>query len=89
MRFSLIAVGRLRPPYQDDVQHYQKLLAVGVQQHDHRLAGQAPRDRPGLGHLHHLDPRVAGQQAQVVLGVVREGRAQAPDGEDGPLHSLR
>ncbi len=27
MRISVIAVGRLRPPYQDDVQHYQKLLA--------------------------------------------------------------
>ena len=27
MRISLIAVGRLRPPYQDDVKHYQKLLA--------------------------------------------------------------
>ena len=27
MRISLIAVGRLRPPYQDDVQHYQKLIA--------------------------------------------------------------
>ncbi len=27
MRISLIAVGRLRPPYQDDVEHYRKLLA--------------------------------------------------------------
>jgi 23S rRNA (pseudouridine1915-N3)-methyltransferase len=27
MRISVIAVGRLRPPYQDDVQHYHKLLA--------------------------------------------------------------
>jgi 23S rRNA (pseudouridine1915-N3)-methyltransferase len=27
MRISVIAVGRLRPPFQDDVQHYQKLLA--------------------------------------------------------------
>ena len=27
MRISVIAVGRLRPPYQDDVQHYRKLLA--------------------------------------------------------------
>lgn len=26
MRISLIAVGRLRPPYQDDVEHYRKLL---------------------------------------------------------------
>jgi 23S rRNA (pseudouridine1915-N3)-methyltransferase len=27
MRILVIAVGRLRPPFQDDVQHYQKLLA--------------------------------------------------------------
>jgi 23S rRNA (pseudouridine1915-N3)-methyltransferase len=27
MRISVIAVGRLRPPFQDDVDHYRKLLA--------------------------------------------------------------
>src|SRR5918999_5434284 len=27
MRISVIAVGRLRPPYADDVEHYRKLLA--------------------------------------------------------------
>jgi 23S rRNA (pseudouridine1915-N3)-methyltransferase len=27
MRIIVISVGRLRPPYADDVQHYQKLLA--------------------------------------------------------------
>lgn len=27
MRILVVAVGRLRPPYADDVQHYQKLLA--------------------------------------------------------------
>ena len=27
MRILVLAVGRLRPPYADDVQHYQKLLA--------------------------------------------------------------
>ncbi|HWF56697.1 MAG TPA: 23S rRNA (pseudouridine(1915)-N(3))-methyltransferase RlmH [Solirubrobacteraceae bacterium] len=27
MRIAVVAVGRLRPPYADDVQHYQKLLA--------------------------------------------------------------
>jgi 23S rRNA (pseudouridine1915-N3)-methyltransferase len=30
MRISVIAVGRLRPPYQDDVEHYRKLLAGHV-----------------------------------------------------------
>ena len=27
MRIVVLAVGRLRPPYADDIQHYQKLLA--------------------------------------------------------------
>jgi 23S rRNA (pseudouridine1915-N3)-methyltransferase len=27
MRISVIAVGRLRPPFQDDVEHYKKLIA--------------------------------------------------------------
>jgi 23S rRNA (pseudouridine1915-N3)-methyltransferase len=27
VRITVVAVGRLRPPYADDVQHYQKLLA--------------------------------------------------------------
>ena len=26
MRISVIAVGRLRPPYQDDIEHYKKLI---------------------------------------------------------------
>jgi 23S rRNA (pseudouridine1915-N3)-methyltransferase len=30
MRISVIAVGRVRPPYQDDVEHYRKLLAGHV-----------------------------------------------------------
>jgi 23S rRNA (pseudouridine1915-N3)-methyltransferase len=30
MRISVIAVGRLRPPFQDDVEHYRKLLAGHV-----------------------------------------------------------
>src|ERR1700712_3784407 len=27
MRLTVLAVGRLRPPYADDIQHYQKLIA--------------------------------------------------------------
>ena len=30
MRISLIAVGRIRPPYRDDVEHYRKMLAGHV-----------------------------------------------------------
>jgi 23S rRNA (pseudouridine1915-N3)-methyltransferase len=30
MKVTVVAVGRLRPPFQDDIQHYQKLLARHV-----------------------------------------------------------
>ena len=48
MRLIVLAVGRLRPPYVDDVQHYLKLLArharvemVEVRQEE-RIAGRIP-----------------------------------------------
>ena len=48
MRISVIAVGRLRPPFQDDVGHYQKLIAglarvelVEVRE-DEQVAGRIP-----------------------------------------------
>ena len=48
MRLIVLAVGRLRPPYADDVQHYLKLLArharvemIEVRQEE-RVAGRIP-----------------------------------------------
>jgi 23S rRNA (pseudouridine1915-N3)-methyltransferase len=48
MRITILAVGRLRPPYADDVQHYAKLLArhARVQmtevREDEKAAGRIP-----------------------------------------------
>jgi 23S rRNA (pseudouridine1915-N3)-methyltransferase len=48
MRISVIAVGRLRPPYQDDVEHYRKLLAGHVKvdlvevRQDEKVAARIP-----------------------------------------------
>src|SRR5713226_584956 len=48
MRILVIAVGRLRPPFQDDVQHYRKLLAglgrveVTEVREDEQAAGRIP-----------------------------------------------
>ncbi len=48
MRISVIAVGRLRPPYQDDVEHYRKMLAGHVKvdlievREDHAVARRIP-----------------------------------------------
>jgi 23S rRNA (pseudouridine1915-N3)-methyltransferase len=48
MRISVIAVGRLRPPYRDDVEHYRKLLAGHVKvdlievRQDEQVTGRIP-----------------------------------------------
>src|SRR3954447_23295572 len=48
MRITVIAVGRLRPPFTDDVQHYHKLLAghtrleVVELREDAKVAGRIP-----------------------------------------------
>ena len=48
MRIIVLAVGRLRPPYADDVQHYLKLLARHARvemievREEERLAGRIP-----------------------------------------------
>ena len=57
MRIVVVAVGRLRPPFADDVHHYEKLLAglarvelVEVRENDH-VARRVP-DRAFLSLLH-------------------------------------
>src|SRR5918996_185441 len=48
MRTTILAVGRLRPPFADDVQHYTKLLArharvqVNEVREDEKVTGRIP-----------------------------------------------
>ena len=57
MRLIVLAVGRLRPPYADDVQHYQKLLARHARvelievREDERIARRIP-ERAYVSQLH-------------------------------------
>jgi 23S rRNA (pseudouridine1915-N3)-methyltransferase len=53
MRISVIAVGRLRPPFQDDVEHYRKLLGghARVELIELREDEQVPRRIPERAHL--------------------------------------
>jgi len=53
MRITLIAVGRLRPPFQDDVEHYRKLLAglARVELIEVREEEGVPKRRPERAHL--------------------------------------
>jgi 23S rRNA (pseudouridine1915-N3)-methyltransferase len=58
VRIVVVAVGRLRPPYADDVQHYQKLLArhtrleLAEVREDEQVARRLP-DRAFVSLLHH------------------------------------
>jgi 23S rRNA (pseudouridine1915-N3)-methyltransferase len=53
MRISVIAVGRLRPPFQDDVEHYRKLLAghARVELIEVREEERVPQRIPERAHL--------------------------------------
>jgi 23S rRNA (pseudouridine1915-N3)-methyltransferase len=58
VRIVVVAVGRLRPPYADDVRHYQKLLARHVRlelaevREDEQVARRLPQ-RAFVSLLHH------------------------------------
>ena len=53
MRISVIAVGRLRPPYQDDVEHYRKLIGghARVELIEVREDEKAPLRIPDRAHV--------------------------------------
>ena len=53
MRIMVIAVGRLRPPFQDDVEHYRKLLAglARVELVEVREDERVPKRIPERAHL--------------------------------------
>ncbi len=63
MRIIVVAVGRLRPPYADDVRHYQKLIAgharlelIEVRESDH-VRRRLP-ERAFVSLLHHDGERM-------------------------------
>jgi 23S rRNA (pseudouridine1915-N3)-methyltransferase len=53
MRISVIAVGRLRPPFQDDVEHYRRMLAghARLELIEVREDERVPRRIPERSHL--------------------------------------
>lgn len=66
MRIVVVAVGRLRPPFADDVQHYQKLLARHVRlelvevREDEQVMRRIP-DRAFISLLHRDGERFASE----------------------------
>ena len=67
MRISVIAVGRLRPPYADDVEHYRKMLA-----------GHAKVDLVEVREDEKVPPRIPDRAVTVLLA--GDGRAFDSEG---------
>ena len=103
MRLIVLAVGRLRPPYADDVQHYLKLIARHARvemievREEERVASRIP-ERAFVSLLHREGEQFDSlafsrflearrQAGRDVCFVVGVGRAQPPDGEDDQAHA--
>lgn len=78
MRIVIVAVGRLRPPFSDDIQHYQKLLArhVRLELVEVREDDQLARRIPERMFLVLLD-RSGEQLDSVAFSRFLEGRRQS------------
>jgi 23S rRNA (pseudouridine1915-N3)-methyltransferase len=59
VKYTVVAVGRIRPPFADDLAHYAKMLSghARVEQIEVRDADQAVRRIPQRAHLVLLDSR--------------------------------
>jgi 23S rRNA (pseudouridine1915-N3)-methyltransferase len=69
VRLLVVSVGRLRPPYSDDVQHYQRLIA----RHARLELVELREDPPARGSVEHFGRRVP-ERAFVSL-LARDGEA--------------
>ena len=78
MRILVVAVGRLRPPFSDDIQHYQKLLArhVKVELIEVREDDHVSRRIPDRGFVSLLD-REGEQPDSVEFSRFLEARRQS------------
>jgi 23S rRNA (pseudouridine1915-N3)-methyltransferase len=81
MKIVVLAVGRLRPPYADDVQHYRKLLAgvARVEEVEVREVEQAARRVPERAFVSLLD---SGGEAMDSVGFSRWVEGRRMDGRD-------
>jgi 23S rRNA (pseudouridine1915-N3)-methyltransferase len=81
MKIVVLAVGRLRPPFADDVQHYRKLLAgmARVEEVEVREVEQAARRVPERAFVSLLD---SGGQTMDSVGFSRWVEGRRMDGRD-------
>jgi len=77
----VVAVGRLRPPYADDVQHYQKLLAghAKLEFAECREDEQVARRIPKRAHVTLLSAEGRQYDSEQFAGVLEERRRSGMD----------
>ncbi len=81
MRIVVVAVGRLRPPFADDVQHYQKLLAghTRLELVEVREDDQVHRRLPDRSFVSLLDRRGETPDSLQFAGFLEERRRSGRD----------
>jgi 23S rRNA (pseudouridine1915-N3)-methyltransferase len=81
VKLIVVAVGRLRPPYADDVQHYQKLLAghAKLELAECREDEQVARRIPKRAHVTLLSAEGRQYDSEQFAGVLEERRRSGMD----------
>jgi 23S rRNA (pseudouridine1915-N3)-methyltransferase len=81
VRFVVLAVGRARPPYTDDVQHYAKMLTgyCRLEQIEVRDDRDVERRIPGGAHVVLLDPAGRALDSERFAAWIGERRLAARD----------
>lgn len=81
MRIVVVAVGRLRPPFADDVQHYQKLLSrhARLESIEVREGDEVARRVPERAFVSLLDPRGEPMDSIAFSGFIAARRQEGRD----------
>jgi 23S rRNA (pseudouridine1915-N3)-methyltransferase len=81
VHYTVLAVGRVRPPFSDDIQHYQRLLArlARVQQIEVREDEQVERRIPDRAYVSLLDAGGKEYSSEAFAGWLEERRQAGRD----------
>jgi 23S rRNA (pseudouridine1915-N3)-methyltransferase len=81
VRIVVVAVGRLRPPFSDDVQHYQKLLGrhARLESIEVREGDEVARRLPDRAFISLLDPEGEAMDSLAFSGFIADRRQERRD----------
>ncbi len=81
MRYSVVAIGKARPPYADDLQHYEKLLSRHARVDVIEVADEEALERriPDRAYVSLLDSRGKAYSSEAFAGWLEERRQAGLD----------